>query len=95
MTGRILYERIVPYIVNAGLYGVVRLETIAIDHALITALVERWRQETHTFHLLVGETTVALQDVAVLLGLRIDGHPIISPVIPDVRAMCQELLGEP
>lgn len=28
-----------------------------------------------------------------LLGLRIDGRPIISPVIPDVRAMCQELLG--
>lgn len=93
MTGRILHERIVPYIVNAGLYGVARLETIAIDHALITALVERSRQETHTFHLPVGETTVTLQDVAVLLGLRIDGRPIISPIIPDVRTMCQELLG--
>lgn len=93
MTGRILHECLVPYIVNTGLYVVVRLETIAIDHALITVLVERWRQETHTFHLPVGETTVTLQDVAVLLGLRIDGRLIISPIIPDVRAMCQELLG--
>lgn len=28
-----------------------------------------------------------------LLSLRIDGQPIISPIIPDVRVMCQELLG--
>lgn len=34
-----------------------------------------------------------MQNAAVLLGLCIDGRPMISPVIADVRAMCQELLG--
>ncbi|KAK9269286.1 hypothetical protein L1049_001056 [Liquidambar formosana] len=48
-------------------YGAARL-----DPVLITALVERWRQETHTFHLPIGEVTITLQDVAVLWGLPID-----------------------
>lgn len=60
MTGWTPHERIIPYIVTVGLYGVASLETIGSDHALITALVERWRQETHTLHLPVGETTVTL-----------------------------------
>jgi len=33
--------------------------------------------ETSTFHLQVGEMTVILQDVAVLLGLCIDGPSVI------------------
>ncbi|CAN1183332.1 Serine/threonine-protein phosphatase 7 long form homolog [Linum perenne] len=43
------------------------------DHNLITALVERWRQETHTFHMPEGECTLSLQDVNIISGLRIDG----------------------
>ena len=37
------------------------------------ALVDRWRPETHMFHLPCGEMTPTLQDVAYLLGLLIIG----------------------
>lgn len=84
MTGLELHEPIIPYTVNAGLYSVFCLDTIAIDHALVITVIEHWRQETHTFHLLVGEATFTLQDIAVLLSLRIDGRRVISPIMQDV-----------
>ncbi|WVZ87479.1 hypothetical protein U9M48_034112 [Paspalum notatum var. saurae] len=37
------------------------------------ALVDRWRPETHTFHLTVGEMAPTLQDVSYLLGLPLRG----------------------
>ncbi|KAL1348887.1 hypothetical protein AAHE18_07G112700 [Arachis hypogaea] len=43
---------------------------------LLSALVERWRPETHTFHLPVGEVTVTLEDVSYILGLPINGKAI-------------------
>jgi len=36
--------------------------------------MDRWRPETHTFHLPVGEMTITLQDVALLLGLPCAGQ---------------------
>ncbi|KAF8701353.1 hypothetical protein HU200_033683 [Digitaria exilis] len=39
------------------------------DMSLIAALLDRWRPETHTFHLPVGEMAPTLQDAAMLLGL--------------------------
>lgn len=71
-----LDDHLIPYIVSAGLYGVSRLVSVKIDHALVTALVKQWRQETNTFHLPLGETTVTLQDVALFLGLRINGRAV-------------------
>ncbi|XP_015969326.1 protein MAIN-LIKE 2-like [Arachis duranensis] len=46
------------------------------SHPLLAALVERWRPETHTFVLSVGEVIVTLEDVAQIFGLPIDGEPV-------------------
>jgi hypothetical protein len=53
-----------------------------MDSAALTALVDRWHPETHTFHLACGETTVMLQDVVMILGLPIDGHSVGGPMSP-------------
>ncbi|CAN1185435.1 Protein MAIN-LIKE 2 [Linum perenne] len=48
------------------------------DPELITALVERWRPETSTFHLYHGEATITLKDVHFLTSLSVDGEtPIL------------------
>jgi hypothetical protein len=55
---------------------------IVPDRSLLTALVDRWRPETHTFHLPCGEVAPTLQDVAYLFGLPIVG-PVVGPrVVP-------------
>ena len=51
---------------------------VQLDQSLLTALVDRWRPETHTFHLPCGEMTPTLQDVAYLLGLPIVGE-VVGP----------------
>jgi hypothetical protein len=48
-----------------------------MDEALLTGLIDRWRSETHIFHLPFGEMTVTLKDVAMLTGLPIRGRPVV------------------
>jgi hypothetical protein len=57
-----------------GLYF--RVGHLQYDHALIAAFLERYRPETHTFHLPFGEVMISLEDVEVLTGLRVDGLPL-------------------
>ena len=60
---------------------------------LATCLVERWRLETHTFHVPVGEMTITLQDVSIILGLHINEPAVIGICVFDVAKLCGELLG--
>jgi hypothetical protein len=53
-----------------------------MNSTTLTALVDRWHPETHTFHLPCGKTTVMLQNVAMILGLPIDGSPVSGTVTP-------------
>ncbi|XP_075656691.1 serine/threonine-protein phosphatase 7 long form homolog [Castanea sativa] len=76
-----------------GLEGLLWVLGREIDHGLITALVERWRPETHTFHMPHGEVTITLQDVEVLLGLPVDGDAITGSTQKTWVDVCRDFLG--
>jgi hypothetical protein len=62
-----------------------------LDRTLLAALADRWRPETHTFHLPCGEIAPTLQDVSYLLGLPIAGEAVgLVAVPPTWRAELQE-----
>ena len=78
------------------LEGLFRAPSREIDHCLISALVERWRLETHTFHLSHGEMSITLQDVEVIYGLFIEGEVLVgstAAVDGNWSQLCMELLG--
>ncbi|MFQ6634872.1 hypothetical protein Gotur_010507 [Gossypium turneri] len=76
-----------------GLAALIRSSDLRYD--LLSALVERWRPETHTFHFPCGECTVTLEDVVMQLGLPIDGSPVTGvSSFTDPAALCYELLGD-
>ncbi|MBA0788204.1 hypothetical protein Gotri_028155, partial [Gossypium trilobum] len=65
-----------------------------LDPKLISALIERWRPKTHTFHLPCGEYTITLEDVQLQLGLSVDGPALIGSVqFADWGVVCYDLLG--
>ncbi|KAI3708846.1 hypothetical protein L2E82_38352 [Cichorium intybus] len=75
-------------------FGYLRLiPAISLDNPLISALVERWRRETNTFHFTVGEMSITLEDVGYLLGLPIDGDPVIGVTYTTCDAVCMKYLG--
>ncbi|KAM3289679.1 hypothetical protein P3S67_017968 [Capsicum chacoense] len=60
-------------------------------------MAERWRPETHTFHLPFGEVSITLQDVEVLFGLRTDGDEVAYANVMDRnldwRTMLRDFTG--
>ncbi|KAL0381248.1 UNVERIFIED_CONTAM: Serine/threonine-protein phosphatase 7 long form [Sesamum angustifolium] len=68
--------RVLQVLQNMGFIGILQCGHIEIDTHLITALVERWRPETHTFHFSVGEATITLQDISIIWALPIEGNLI-------------------
>jgi uncharacterized protein (DUF849 family) len=76
-------ERCVPLLHQANLLAFTKI----VHHGMpvfnattITMMVDRWRSETHSFHLLCGEMTMTLEDVAMILGLSIRGRPVTDHV---------------
>nr|XP_045090328.1 uncharacterized protein LOC120976102 [Aegilops tauschii subsp. strangulata] len=68
-----------PYIKQAGLLPWIQLvsrSTPNLNAPLVSALADRWRPETHSFHLQTGEMTATLEDVSLITGLAIDGMPL-------------------
>ena len=85
---------------QAGLWYAANILYFDYDSALISALVEQWCPEMHTFHLSFGECTSTLQDIAFQLGLYIDGEPVSgctsnweTYLNRDLWSFCKELLG--
>ncbi|KAK5802845.1 hypothetical protein PVK06_030471 [Gossypium arboreum] len=66
-------ECLIPYLELAGFELVAMIWAFDLRYDSISAFAERWRPETHTFHLPCGECTITLEDVALQLGLTIDG----------------------
>ncbi|KAF1881871.1 hypothetical protein Lal_00038513 [Lupinus albus] len=81
-------ERVLQLIHNTAFGPMLDIGVVEINNHLLTAMVERWRLETHTFHLPNGECTITLQDVAYQLSLPIDGKPITEDTSLDWKDLC-------
>lgn len=89
------HESIVHLIQKSGFADIVSIGSFKINPSLVTALVERWRPETHTFHLPVGECTITLQDVALHLGLPVNGNAVTGSCEYNWDEVAIKLLGKP
>ena len=72
-------ERYMPLLKLANLATIARVccrGTPPFNPAGLTALIDRWCPETHSFYLPCGEMTVTLEDVAMILGVKIQGFPV-------------------
>ncbi|MBA0562594.1 hypothetical protein Golob_007626, partial [Gossypium lobatum] len=80
---------------EAGFWHVANIgQGCKFDLKLISAFVERWRPEGHTFHLPCGECTITLEDVQLQLGLSVEGSVLTgSAQSADWGAICYDLLG--
>ncbi|XP_070025707.1 serine/threonine-protein phosphatase 7 long form homolog [Nicotiana sylvestris] len=76
---KVFHPRVVQRLRDTGFYRIFEIGQLQLDWSLITALIERWRLETHTFHLPIGEATITLQDVQVLYGLPANGLAVALP----------------
>nr|XP_009630027.1 serine/threonine-protein phosphatase 7 long form homolog [Nicotiana tomentosiformis]XP_016497814.1 PREDICTED: serine/threonine-protein phosphatase 7 long form homolog [Nicotiana tabacum] len=81
-----LHPRIIRRLQDTDFYRIIEIGQLQFDRALIMAMIERWRPETHMFHLPNGEAPITLEDVEVLFKLPVDGLPVAySHALRDYR----------
>ncbi|RYQ97513.1 hypothetical protein Ahy_B08g093569 [Arachis hypogaea] len=89
------YNQIVEgHLRETDFYYVSQIGVIQCQSAMINALIERWRPETHTFHFPVGECAVTLEDMAMILGLPTYGLPVTGPTMNSFEALEAECLHQ-
>ena len=98
-SGKMPYdERYTPYIQELGLLPFIQMvsrSTPNMNACAITAFVDHWSTETHTFHLRPAEMTPTLQDVSMILGLLIEGKPLcIDTTSKNWRVKMEKLIGK-
>ncbi|XP_028113887.1 protein MAIN-LIKE 2-like [Camellia sinensis] len=81
---------------NATFVNIVEMSRLAqlarctyrfVNKIVVSSFVKRWQLETNTFHLIVGEMTITLDDVATILGLSIVGKSISVRKLSERRAI--------
>ena len=80
------------YLQHVRLNEAAHVEPFRVLPNLISALVKQWRLECHMFHFPCGECTMTLEDVALHLGLPINGFVITRSTgfnMPMLQDMCQ------
>ncbi|XP_043696409.1 protein MAIN-LIKE 2-like isoform X2 [Telopea speciosissima] len=65
-----------------------------MDRCLLTALVDRWRSETNTFHMPRFEMTITLEDVAYILGFRVVGKAVTGKMYKETEDLLDMVLGQ-
>ncbi|RYQ82969.1 hypothetical protein Ahy_B10g101578 [Arachis hypogaea] len=85
-------DRVEEHLRITGFYHVSQIGIVQCQKALVNALIERWHPDTHTFHLPIGECSVTLEDVALILGLPTDGLPVTGMTMSSFEAMEAECL---
>ncbi|KAL9674567.1 hypothetical protein QQ045_030839 [Rhodiola kirilowii] len=71
-------EHVLPYITRPGFGPWYYMQNYEVNWSFMTSLVERWRSETHTFHLHHGEMTITLEDVRIMTRLPIEGRAMTT-----------------
>ncbi|RYR12179.1 hypothetical protein Ahy_B04g069717 isoform A [Arachis hypogaea] len=89
------YHQIVEgYLWDTSFYHISQIGVVQCQSALVNALIERWRPETHTFYFPVGECVVTLEDVALIIGLPTNGLPVIGQTLSSYEALEAECLDQ-
>jgi len=77
----ISHPQVHGFVENFGLLPLCRIGYEVADKGLITTFVERWHEDTNSFHLPLEEMTITLDDVSSILHISIVGQFLTYEVL--------------